>query len=669
MNRALTIALTALVTSAPACALAQTGLAQSGHAQSGGAGHDADATEADPSAVATRAGARLDPVWIDRDEADEGGAHDDDVERVDAVDADDLTRRGATTVGDALDGVAGAALLDDTATNAGVSVDGLPTTWTRMLIDGAPSGSTTNTRSGPVQDLRARPIDPATIERIEIHRGVGPAGTAGESGILVNIVTRPPEDLAVTARAGAGFGHDTWTRRFANVAAEAPLGDNAGVRPSVFVEQREAIDVDGDLNPDTTRSTVAGGTAELQWRGSATDRLRIRADVSGRDQLNLGGPDAPFDDRQNALTWDATIAGRWGLAGTAGIEHTSTVGVHAYDLVRDVRDGGRRTISDTSHLRVRNDLVVRVGPPRNESHVEVWADHARVERTGASGEVPPRSMHTVGVGGGHAWTSRDDAWSASTRAIVDLSDAFGPGAAGEVSSARRFGDAWTVRASGARTRRLPSAEELYLFFDHADVGYAVEGQPDLGPEFAWTGRAGAVISPDDRFSVEFEGFVHRLDDAIDTVATGDTANGVPVFSYGNTGRARILGTNAGIRATFVPSALDFEASWAWVPVAESLADEPLNLRAEHRARAELRWFAVRDVLELWADVSGRTAQTVPTGADPAPGFARFDVGAAVTPTDGLTIFAEAINLTDQTHPSWGPAPGRAGLVTLEWTTR
>ena len=42
-----------------------------------------------------------------------------------------------------------------------------------------------------------------------------------------------------------------------------------------------------------------------------------------------------------------------------------------------------------------------------------------------------------------------------------------------------FHDRWTLRSSVTQSRRLPTAEQLFLFFDHSDVGYQITANDNL----------------------------------------------------------------------------------------------------------------------------------------------------------------------------------------------
>lgn len=602
---------------------------------------------------------------------DKDGAIDHDAVRDEIVDPDDLSRRGAFNLADALSWLAGFTSVDTTGNTQGAAVDGLSAAYVTVLVDGVPIGRRTNTLGGPTYDLAAIPVLPESIDRIEVVRGLGPAGSGGESGVVVNIVTRAPDEASATIRTANGFGEGEWLSRSLSANGETPLGDAFSARLGGQYAQLTGVDVNGDGVFDTTDQTNWGASFELRWQEPGeSDRLRARLVHGGQEQRNEGASDGPLIDRTGVRTWDTIVDGAWELDSDLEFRHTTQFGLSRYDLRKEARQTGvERTLADTEEWRVRNDALLRLIGEEQTGYIELVGDHIVVERTGDAGDLPVEELHTVGVALGQRWSSRGDIWQLETRGYGEYASAFDAGWAAQASVARRVASPLTLRTTVSRSRRTPTPEELFLFFDHSDVGYQVAGNPELEPEELTSFRLGTVWTPIDEFGFELEGFYNRIDNVIVNV-TEDDSGIVPVFTYLNEGGAHTAGANATVRVSVWHDQLRLNATYAFLPLAENRSTgEAIPLRTTHSFQTELRAFFWQRRLEIWSDVSGRASQTVPDESPLAPGFARFDAGIGVRPDDRIRVLAEVTNLSDATNATWGPKPGRAAFLTLELMTR
>jgi len=227
---------------------------------------------------------------------------------------------------------------------------------------------------------------------------------------------------------------------------------------------------------------------------------------------------------------------------------------------------------------------------------------------------------------------------------------------------------WVMRTTMSSTRRVPTPEELYLDFDHAEVGYRITGNPDLEPERLYSAQLSSVWNTrNKRFGLETQGFIHELDNTvlISTIPGTDA-----LFSYENGGRARVMGGQLQLQLARLVADIDLIGNYTFLPFARDLdTQERLPQRARHAGRVELRrrWFNQR--LELWTDVSARSGFAGPIGSPPATSNLIWGVGGRFVFNPQWNLLLDANNLLDQTDTTWGPQPGRYMLLSVNWQAR
>ena len=203
---------------------------------------------------------------------------------------------------------------------------------------------------------------------------------------------------------------------------------------------------------------------------------------------------------------------------------------------------------------------------------------------------------------------------------------------------------------------------MYLSFDHSEVGYQVQGNPELDPEQLQSARGG-VMWKWRNLGLEAEGFYHDLSDVIVTV---DTPGMAGLFSYGNVGEAHSAGTNASAQLRALPGGLSLLANYTWLPLASARgSQERLPLRPRHAGRAELRGAWLGGNLEAWCDVNARAPVQAPDGSGQVSSYALVGLGAGYRWGPWARLIVDANNLLDQTDPTWGPAPGFNLMTTLQ----
>jgi outer membrane receptor protein involved in Fe transport len=597
--------------------------------------------------------------------------------RRDVMTRADLQRRNMTNLADAMQWLAAGSSVQTAGSGLAMTIDGLDASHITVMINGMPVSRPLNSNLGPVLDPQRIPIQASRVRRLEVHRGAGPVGSLQSGGVVINLVTDDTApasaqvgvDLAGGLTTGGEQPDGTLQRTDAGATFSVPVSDAVSLGADVLWNERRAWDgnADGTFDLPEQRSLTAG--TQFGWSPSRRDQLQAEVRWQETQLETLGALRSPLFDRTRTGEWRGNVRG-----------------VHR-------RDNGRLT-HDTSltHLRHRFDKIVREsGFVRPRTDTEVWQvrqattrtwhlgahdfsvetglDLEEVSRTGPSGGLPSTVRVMAGAGAGDRWDlgrleldsrvfagADEDArvlWLAGTQGLLPL------------------GAGFSLRGGFSRTFRRASVEELFLVFDHAEVGYRVVGNEGLVPETVRSSRLGLIWNEaKDRWGAEFEAYTHRQDNLIASVADPTQQEGpIGTFTYDNIGEARTVGANASAEARALPGGLFARVSWAWLPVARDLdLGERLLFRAEHSVRGELRGSWWQDRLQAFAALSSRSPLSVPADQPAAPGFQTVDVGVTGRLPAGWDLGFTVFNLANQVNSVWGPKPGRLALATLRWQT-
>lgn len=587
--------------------------------------------------------------------------------RVETLHSDDLLRQGATDLASALSWLAGASPVRPTGTATSVIIDGLSASQLVVLRDGMPFARMSGSPDGPLTDLSAIPIDPAVIERIDVYRGSGPGGTGVAGGVVIDIITRRAEPGWEVFGRGLAGGQDVESpfRQEVTTGGHAQLNDTWSVQGLGRWSSLDALDVNGDGRLDTPGLDRLNGEVALGWR-SERDQLRMAWMGTSQTTNSFGPLNSPLDDRVESSTQRLRVQGRWWSGHDFRLDHGTDLSIDQHDFSKVVRSSGFiRPKAQTRQLGGRQNLLGTWLLSEHDLQVELQGGGAQVNRDGETGSLEPVALGDVGAGFADTWyLSRSI--ELQSRLYGDIHNGFGAGWSAQVAGVWKTTSWLSARLAVSRTRRIPTPEERFLFFDHSEVGYRIQGNEDLRPEALRSLRAGLILKPLDSLAIEAEGFLHDIDDAI---VTASVANDASTFTYANAEGARTAGANASLRWTGLPLGLMLTASHAWLPLAEDSAGQRLPLRAAHSTRLELRGRWLGGDLDVWGDLQARSSLAVPPNSPAAPGFAMIGLGASWQALDSLRFILDANNLLNQTNATWGPAPGFHLLLNVELRAR
>lgn len=583
------------------------------------------------------------------------------------IDGDTLRDEGATSLGDALELSTGVSLTRQSGLGTSATIDGLPAGQVTVLVDGVPVGRPLNSRAGPAFDVASLPVDLSTVDRIVVTRGLGPAGSGTSGGIIIQILTNDtrtePEvfiDLEAGAnRAGVDGGH-------LQVGASAPVSERVTVTSRAQGATDTAQDATGDGRPDAPSRRIGQLSTGVDLRGDRGGRLHLGAEyafartrrhtfTTEREQaLRSDTPAALnglFDDRTDhhralvRVDADTPHGASWRLR-TATSWQLQQI---AFDKIRLTDDALEPNQTTRDHT-VRENLV---GTWRGGAHlVEPELDLQLQHTTRDGGETALSRTAFVAAAGGTWRVQPTDATQLGVRLVGDAHTDFGAGGVAGVDAEVKAGDALTLRAAGARSRRLPIPEERYFRFDHSEVGYVLVGNPNLAPERLWSARAGVRVDAG-RWALDAEGFYHRLDRTIgfDVIPNAGAA---ATYRYVNVGQVESAGATGSVGGPLAGSGLSVHASYTVIPHSTSEQTggrAPLTPVHDADLRVSGAWS--RDRVGGWAQGSVRSdAADVDGRRTGVVGALDLGVWGQLAPAWRLT--ARVDNATDTFNPIVGP---------------
>jgi len=543
--------------------------------------------------------------------------------------------------------------------------------------DGVPLDRAAGSQAGPIIDLSSIVIDPSTIERIDIYRGIGPAGSGRAGGVIVDIVTRQRPAIPSTfARAQVTGGRDPVFRQDYALGGEVPITSKLGARIFVQGMMLDALDVDQDGTPDTPGQERAHVETSWTWRPKANSFIRTDVLGTAGRTTSFGGPAAQLDDAVTRRALRTRVHGRWWASEDVRVEHQTQVAVEDRRFDKLVRASGfARNNNVTQQVSARQTGMMTAFLGAHDLSVEILGDVQRIDREtlltepGQQALVAPftETLATFVAGATDTWYVGESV-ELFGRGVVDVSNPFGPGASAQLGAAFGVGGNVKIRTSASQTRRVPTAEELFLDFDHSEVGYRIQGNTELRPEVLRSARFGLVwTSTDKTMGVEAEAFAHRITDSITELPVDVAPGEAALFTYDNLALTQTAGVNATAQLRALPAGLSLLANYAYLPVARDVeGGERLFLRPTHSGRAELRGQWLDRRLSAWTDVSVRSGTEVPqTARYDNPGVAVVGLGASYTFNASTRVLLDVNNLLDQKNAEWGPTPGFNAFLMLQ----
>lgn len=564
-----------------------------------------------------------------------------------AVTADDIERRGLTTVEAALRALPGVSVASSGETLTGVYLRGGETNHTLVLIDGVVANNTTN------GEFSFSGLPVADIARIEVLRGPQSAlyGTSAMSGVIA-ITTKRAEKPGLSYGGGFEVGGNDSMR--ANAYARQGF---AGGQVSATVERKST---DGEDGSRSGGDTEFNDVDTIALNGDYTIVPGVRAGLSfrhvdqryGYDETNYLAMD-PADyiiDSDERAHRQQTIAAAWLEAEAMGgrllnrFELGSARETSAY---QSPGWGDSAYGSARQSFKYTGSFALDGGDARSAAQklnllLEATRETFDVESS-YSGGKESRNARGVALDYQGQFGNGIDVQAGVRHDIIDVF---------EDPTSWNLSAAWQAPGSGLRLRgavgRATVYPTMYEQFGYAPGRYT--GNPDLKPETSLSYELGADYDFAGRGSLGLTLFRADVEDMI--ASTGATA-------YNIAGKSKRQGVELS-GAWQANDWLHLAASYTYTDAHSATGD-----RLDRRPMHELGLQAQADVLQgrghIGADlryVAGSYG-TEFFGANygavtKLPEFTTVNLSASYDLSENIALNARIVNLFDEEYyESWG----------------
>ena len=372
------------------------------------------------------------------------------------------------------------------------------------------------------------PVPLDAIDSIQVLEGAGSTlhGVDALSGV-VDFITRAPDHNRLRLRAGGGSFDEN---------EQALLADGARGRWS------------GRLAAGRNFST--GFMADRDYRNEEASAESWTGTRLGITDLLFASSDRAFganDFYGNYPEWERTKA--W-FASARQELGSHTVAAFGYRRHTDdfVLIRNHPSIYENNHVdgswqaSLRHTLNLHPGARRGEILMGLEADGDSIRSFNFSGGVTSFALgiHARNRGAGYLdldWRPAKRRWTFSAGAREEI---FSGGAQAvfspQIAASMRVTDRMKLRANAGYGFRIPTYTDLY-YSDPTTIG-----NPNLQPESAWSGNAGADWALSSRVSLSATGFYSRQHDTIDYVR----ANSNDLWNAANLSGLRFLGAESSL---------------------------------------------------------------------------------------------------------------------------
>ncbi|ENM1806732.1 catecholate siderophore receptor CirA [Klebsiella variicola] len=577
----------------------------------------------------------------------------------------DLQRKPVQNLKDVLRDVPGVQLTNEGDNRKGVSIRGLSSSYTLILVD----GKRVNSRNAVFRhndfDLNWIPVD--AIERIEVVRGPMSSLYGSDAlGGVVNIITKKigqkwtgtlSADTTIQEHRDRG---DTWNGQF---FTSGPLIDGVlGMKAYGSLAKRAKDDPQSSSSATGETPRIEGftsrdGNVEFAWTpgenhdftaGYGFDRQDRDSDSLDRNRL----------EREN---YSLSHNGRWDM----GNSELKFYG----EKVDNKNPGQNGTITSESNaidgkyvlpLDMINQLVTFGGEWRHDK----LKDPVNLS---SGGQSTSASQYALFI---------EDEW----RIIEPLALTTGI----RMDDHQTYGDHWspraylvynatdtvTVKGGWATAFKAPSLLQLNPDWttNSCRGSCSIIGNPDLKPETSESFELGLYYRGEEGWLQDVEGsittFQNNVDDMIDVLRTSSvseapgypnfvgwkTVNGkrVPIFRYFNVNKARIKGVETEVKIPFGDEwKLTMNYTYNDGRDLSNGGDKPLQTLPFHTANGTLDWKPLDDwSFYVTANYTGQQRAVSATGKTPG-GYTLFDVGAAWQVTKNVKLRSGVQNVGDK----------------------
>lgn len=504
-----------------------------------------------------------------------------------------LSKRPVRNLEDALRGSEGLQFNGVGMSRRGVSIRGMSSEHTLVLIDGKRISPSSGAIAHSDFDLGWIPVE--AIERIEVVRGPMSSLYGSEAlGGAVNVITRKATDTWL----GSGFvdggvredGLGGQTHQLGGYVSGPLLPGVLGLALNAETQrQQETPDFDSrNLSELEGRNANSGG-ATLTWTPDDAQRIDFGYE-SGRERRWRNTETGGTASRDYEST-DIIERERWSLA-HAGDWQWGSNQVRAYRNQLD-RTNSRSDGAAPSNSQRLTDSVLdgSLSVPLLDMHRVTVGSEWRKE------ELEDRSVNSRGEEEAlhRAVFLQDEIafnadWSLTLGSRFDKHEQFGWESSPRAYLLHHFNDQLTLRAGVGKGFKAPSLKQLSPEYSATGGGgrFTIVGNPELQPETNTAYELGADYQADG-WSLSGMLFQNDVEDLIQTVCVANCGiRGRERRNYENVEQARIRGAELG-GGVDLAYGLRWDLNYTYLDARNQTVGQRLGDRSRHLANSVLKW--------------------------------------------------------------------------------
>ncbi|QCT22112.1 catecholate siderophore receptor CirA [Jejubacter calystegiae] len=583
---------------------------------------------------------------------------------ISVISGEELKRRPVQNLKDVLKEVPGIQLTNEGDNRQGVSIRGLDSGYTLILID----GKRVNSRNAAFRhndfDLNWIPVD--AIERIEVVRGPMSSLYGSDAlGGVINIITRKVGrawhgslSLDTTVQEDRDLG-DSYN---GSLFVTGPVIDDVlGVKFWSSLGKREKDKQQPSATSDTGESPRIEGytarSANVEFALTPTDNQDIDFGY-GFDRQDRSS-DSLDKNRMERQNYSLSHRGRWDFGNTE---------LRFYgDRLENLNSGNSEPIVSRNNT-LDGKLVL---PLTEYNHMLTMGGEWRHDKLSDSVNL------TGGAGGSSTSATQyalfvEDEWrlfeplALTTGLRMDDHETYGDHWSPRAYLVWSATDSVTVKGGWATAFKAPSLLQLSPDWQSNSCrgSCKVVGSADLKPETSESFELGLYYAGEEGWlegvTASVTAYQNDIDDMINISRTSNAGlaptypnyvgmiDGKPAFRYYNVDRARIRGVETELKVPFNEQwKLALNYTYTDGRNLSGGGNKPLEELPFHNAHATLDWLPVDDwSFYVQADYTGER-RTITSGNPTPGGYTIWNVGAAWQATTNLKLRGGVLNLGDK----------------------
>ncbi|MAG66004.1 MAG: TonB-dependent receptor [Pseudomonadales bacterium] len=568
---------------------------------------------------------------------------------VSVVAGNELRRRPVNDLADAVRNTVGVDLEDLGLGRRGVSIRGMNSEQTLMLVDGQRISASASGIAHSDFELGWVPTE--AIERVEIVRGPMSSLYGSEAlGGVVNVITRAATDEWQGSLSSSATFTDSsldGDQRKTGFYLGGPLVDGTlGLNLWGEFRQRDALhDAANPALSQLDEQDARTGHLGLSWTPLDNQRIDLLVDAGNEEQDGDRSSTASplyqtqydIDRRRYSLSHN----GDWGWG-------DSQVRLYRSELERKAyrSDGG-----DASGPNTFTDTVLdgRVGLPLGEHHLLTLGAETRreeLEDPTVNRDGRAEQDHYAAFAQDEIWFNEQ--WELVLGARVDRHEDFGWETSPRGYLMYHTSDALTLRAGVGHGFKAPTLKQLSPEYEsRAAMGGRgiIRGNPELEPETNQSFELGAELDQG-RWLVAATLFRNDVDNLIETIRLPVCdVPGRVCLEYDNIAEARLQGLELSGRVTLLDP-LELSATYTYLDAENRVTGERLADRSRHRANASLNW-ALTGALNTRLQAEYHSSQFRSDSEPDSPGYTLVNWYLDYAVTRNLSLQTGIENIGDE----------------------